>query len=128
MRFRSSLSVTRRGERNRFVWQTDRSVPLEAAQAMSSTPVPEVRSMVEAATRFVRGEIHFSYMVEPIEQCLWWAKVHGVHPTILALATEWQLLADRVWNEYGQHGPGVHLPVEEFRRSVAEDLGIAQNV
>ena len=92
---------------------------------MSLAPVPEIRAMVEVAKQFVAGEIHFSYMVGPAEQCLWWAKVHGAHPTILALAAEWQLLADRVWNEWGQHGPGVHLPVEEFRRRVAADLGMA---
>lgn len=90
---------------------------------MSLAPVPEVRAMVEVANRFVAGEVHFSYMVGPTEQCLWWAKVHGSHPAILALAAEWQLLADRVWNEYGQHGRA--LPVEEFRRRVAADLGVA---
>jgi hypothetical protein len=89
---------------------------------VSLAPVAEVRHMVDVARRFVAGEIHFSYMVGPTEQCLWWAKVHDAHPAIIALATEWQLLADRVWNEYGQHGQA--LPVEEFRRRVASDLGI----
>lgn len=88
---------------------------------MSLSPVPEVRAMVEMAKRFTAGEVHFSYMVGPTEQCLWWAKVHGIHPAIAALAMEWQLLADRVWNEYGQHGQP--WSVEEFRRRVAADLG-----
>ncbi len=79
--------------------------------------------MVEVAKRFVAGEVHFSYMVEATEQCLWWAKVHGAHPAIVTLAAEWQLLADRVWNEWGQHGPDVHLPVGEFRLRIAADLG-----
>ena len=92
---------------------------------MSLAPVPEVRAMVEVAKQFVAGAVHFSDMIGPTEQCLWWAKVHGAHPAILTLAAEWQLLADRVWNEWGQHGRGVHLSVEEFRRRVAADLGIA---
>jgi len=89
------------------------------------SPVPEVRSLVEVATRFVAGEIHFSYMVSPAELCEWWAKVHGAHPAIRALAADWSLLADRVWNEYGQHKHP--LSAEEFRRRVAADLGIAQD-
>jgi hypothetical protein len=78
--------------------------------------------MVEVAKRFVAGEVHFSHMVASTEQCRWWGKVHGVHPAILTLAAEWQLLADRVWNEYGQHERP--LPVDEFRRRVAADLGV----
>lgn len=92
---------------------------------MSLAPVPEVRDMVEVAKRFVAGEVHFSHMVAPTEACLLWAKVHGADPAIRALAAKWQLLADRVWNEYGQHGEA--LPVEEFRRVVAADLGIASD-
>lgn len=90
---------------------------------MSLAPVPEVRHMVEVAKHFVAGDVHFSDLIAPTGMCLLWCKVHGVHPAVSALATEWQLLADRVWNEYGQHGPS--LPVEEFRRRVAADLGIA---
>src|SRR5262245_25010554 len=89
---------------------------------MSLAPVPEVRDMVEVAKRFVAGEVHFSHMVAPTEACLLWARMHGADPAVLALAAEWQLLADRVWNEYGQHGQA--LPVEEFRRRVAADLGM----
>ena len=88
---------------------------------MSLVPVPEVRELVATAKQFVAGEVHFSHVVAPAERCAWWAKVHDVHPAILELAAEWGLLADRVWNEYGQHGPA--LPVEEFRRQVAWDLG-----
>jgi|688.fasta_scaffold118832_2 hypothetical protein len=95
---------------------------------VSLEPVPEVRVMVEAAKRFVSGEVHFSSLMEPTQVCLWWAKVHGAHPAIIALAAEWQLLVDRVWNEWGQHGPGVQLPVEEFRLRVAADLGLVQPV
>ncbi len=69
----------------------------------------------------------FSYVVGPTGRCLLWAKVHGVHPAIIALAAQWQLLADQVWNEWGQDGPGVHLPVEEFRRRISADLGIASD-
>ena len=79
--------------------------------------------MVDIARRFVAGEVHFSQVIGPAESCLLWAKVHGTHPAIRALSAEWGLLADRVWNEWGQHGHGVHLPVEDFRRRVAEDLG-----
>ena len=89
---------------------------------MSLAPIPEVREMVAVAQRFVAGEVHFSHVLGPAELCAFWAKVHGAHPAIQALAAEWGLLADRVWNEWGQHGRGVHLPVEEFRRRVAEDL------
>ena len=92
---------------------------------MSLAPVPEIRDMVEVAKRFVAGEVHFSHLVAPTEACLFWAKVHGADPAIQSLAAKWQLLADRVWNEYGQHGQA--LPVEEFRRVVAADLGIASD-
>ncbi len=90
---------------------------------MSLAPVPEVRKMVAVARRFVAGEVHFSQVLVPAELCAFWANVHGAHPAIRALAAEWAMLADRVWNEWGQHGPGVHLPVEDFRRRVAKDLG-----
>ena len=90
---------------------------------MSLAPIPEVREMVAVARRFVAGEVHFSHVLGPAESCSFWAKVHGAHPAIRALADEWGLLGDRVWNEWGQHGRGVHLPVEEFRCQVAEDLG-----
>jgi hypothetical protein len=93
---------------------------------MSLIPVPEVRIMVEAAKKFVAGESHFSSLVGPTEQCLWWARVHGALPAIVTLAKEWQELADRVWNECGQHRTS--LPVEEFRRRVAADLGMALDV
>ena len=89
---------------------------------MSLVPVPEIRAMVEAGQRFVAGEIHFSAMIGPAETCVWWARVHGVHPAIQTLAAHWLELADQVWNEHGQHPR--RLPVEEFRRRVAEDLGI----
>jgi hypothetical protein len=92
---------------------------------VSLAPVPEVREMVEVARRFVAGEVHFSFLVGPTEACLLWATIHGAHPAIDALAAEWQSRADRVWNEWRQHGPGVHPPVEEFRRRVAADLGLA---
>jgi hypothetical protein len=92
---------------------------------MSLAPVPEVRDMVEVAKRFVAGEVHFSHMVAPTQACLLWAKVHGTDPAIQELAAKWHLLADRVWNEFGQHG--LALPVEEFRRVVAADLGIASD-
>lgn len=78
--------------------------------------------MVTVAKQFVAGDSHFSCMVSPAEQCEWWAKVHGTHPAIRELAAEWGLLADRVWNEYGQHGQA--LSVEEFRGRVATDLGL----
>jgi hypothetical protein len=77
--------------------------------------------MVSTAKRFAAGEVHFSYMVQPTEACAWWAKVRGAHPAILALATEWGQLADKVWNEYGQHGRA--RPVEDYRRVVAEAMG-----
>jgi hypothetical protein len=87
---------------------------------MSLVPLPDVRAMVSVAKQFVAGDVHFSSMVKPTELCLFWGKVHGVHPAILALAQKWQLGADRVWNEYGQYAQS--LPVEEFRREVAADL------
>jgi hypothetical protein len=71
------------------------------AAVVSLVPVPEVREMVEVARRFVAVEVHYSWMVGPTAACRWWAKVHGSHPAIVALATEWQLLADRVWNKWG---------------------------
>lgn len=93
---------------------------------MSLVPVPEVRKMVTVAKQFVERELHFSHMVGPTEQCLWWAKVHGAHPAIIALAAEWHFLAGRVWNEHSiwnEHGQRLEaLPVEEFRRRVAADL------
>jgi hypothetical protein len=90
---------------------------------VSLIPVPEVRELVAVARRFVAAEVHFSHVLGPAESCVFWAKVHGAHPAIRALAAGWGLQADRVWNEWGQHGPGVHLSVEEFRRRVAEDVG-----
>lgn len=92
---------------------------------MSLAPVPEVRAMVGVARRFIAGEVHFAHLLGPAETCAFWAKVHGSHPAIRELAAEWSLLVDRVWNEWGQHGHGVHLPVEVFRRKVAQDLGEA---
>ena len=87
---------------------------------MSLIPVPEVREMVAVAKEYAAGKIHFSYMVGPTEHCVWWARVHGVHPAILALAKEWQLMADQVWNEWGQHAD--RLPEAEYRRRVTADL------
>lgn len=70
---------------------------------MSLVPVPELRELVTAAKAFVAGDVHFSNMVEPADRCAFWAKVHGLHPSIVQLAVEWNLLADRAWNEYGQY-------------------------
>jgi hypothetical protein len=88
---------------------------------MSLVPVPEVREMVAAVKQFVAGEIHFSFLVGPIERCAWWARVHGVHSAIQRLAADWLLLVDRTWNEYGQHSN--RLTVEQLRQLLAQDLG-----
>jgi hypothetical protein len=85
-------------------------------------PLPEVREMVEAAKRYIAGEIHFSYLVRPTEQCEWWSRVYGAHPAIRQLARDWQLWVDQVWNEGGQHS--VNLPESELRRRIAADLGL----
>ena len=85
-------------------------------------PLPEVREMVEAAARYVGGEIHFSYLVGPTERCVWWSRVYGAHPAIQKLARDWQLWVDQVWNEWGQHP--VKLPESELRRRIASDLGV----
>lgn len=86
-------------------------------------PVPEMRRLVEVARAVVAGELHFSHLVGPTAECMLWTKIHGSHPAIRKLVAEWELLADQVWNDYGQHGPG--LPVETLRRRLATDLGIA---
>ncbi|MFT3765664.1 MAG: hypothetical protein QM820_09130 [Minicystis sp.] len=88
-----------------------------------TSPLPEVREMVAAAKRYVAGEIHFSYLVDPIERCDFWARVYGVHPAIRQLAAEWKVLVDRTWNEWGQHP--VKLSEAELRRRIAADLGFA---
>ena len=85
-------------------------------------PLPEVREMVEAARRYVAGEVHFSYLVGPTERCDLWAKVYGVHPAIRRLAADWKTWVDQTWNEWGQHP--VALPVTELRRRIAADLGV----
>jgi hypothetical protein len=87
---------------------------------VSLIPTPEVRRMVDVAKLFVAGEVHFSALIGPAESCFWWARVHGAHPSIIELARRWMLLADQVWNEYGQHE--IALPVEVFRQRLAEDL------
>ena len=87
----------------------------------SSAPVPEVRAMVTAAKQFVAGEIHFSFLVKPIEECEWWSRVHDKGSRIHQLAAEWQLLIDRTWNEYAQHADP--LTVNELRARIADDLG-----
>lgn len=69
----------------------------------STSRVPEFREMVAAAEQFVAGELHFSFLVSPIERCVDWAKVHDRNSQVYKLATEWQLLVDRTWNEFGQH-------------------------
>jgi hypothetical protein len=86
-------------------------------------PLPELRAMVAAANRYLRGEIHFSALVGPTEQCEIWARVYGVHPAIRELAAEWQMLVDQTWNEWGQHP--VKLPEAELRRRIAGDLGVS---
>lgn len=88
---------------------------------MPLAPIPAVRNRVEVAKRFVAGEVHFSHMVAPTEACLLWAKVHGADPAIQALAPRWQLLADRAWNEFGQHGTA--LSVEDSEPSSALGCG-----
>jgi hypothetical protein len=84
--------------------------------------LPEVREMVEAAKRYVVGEIHYSFLIGPTERCEWWARVYGVHPAIRQLAKDWQLWVDQAWNEWGQYP--LQLPESELRRRIAEDLGL----
>ena len=90
---------------------------------MSLVPVPELRVMIATAKQFVANEVHFSFLVGPARECAWWAKVHGLHPAIQQLATDWQLGADLTWNEYWQHA--IPITVDEFRSRVAADLGEA---
>jgi hypothetical protein len=80
--------------------------------------------MFAAAVRYVNGEIHFSYLVGPTSNCVFWAKVYGLHPAIQHLASDWSLWADQVWNEWGQHAES--LPETELRRRIAADLGIRE--
>jgi hypothetical protein len=77
--------------------------------------------MVQAAREFVDGQIHFSALVHPIETCEWWSRVHDKDSAIHKLATEWQLLVDRTWNEFAQHDDP--LTVDELRSRIADDLG-----
>lgn len=85
-------------------------------------PLPEVREMVETAKRYVRGEIHFSFLVGPTERCEFWARVYGVHPAIRQLAKDWMLWVDQTWNEWGQHP--IKMSEAELRQRIAADLGI----
>ena len=89
---------------------------------MSLAPVPEIHELVAVAKSFVLGEKHFSEIVGPAQQCMWWCPVHNCHPEIQQLVADWYLMADRVWNEYGQHSNP--MTVDEFRDQVARDLGL----
>jgi len=93
----------------------------EGARLTMTLPIPEVREMVEAATRYLAGEIHFSDLVGPTERCEWWSRVYGAHPAIRRLAKDWQTWVDQVWNEWHQHRDS--LPEPELRRRIAMDLG-----
>ena len=88
---------------------------------MSLVPIPELCVMVDIARQFVAGNVHFSYVETAADRCALWAKVHGAHPAIQALAAEWATLADRVWSK--QAPPSQALTLEEFLHRVAEDLG-----
>lgn len=48
----------------------------------TNVPVPEVRTMVDAAKQFVAGEIHFSALEQPITNCEWWARVNDADSAI----------------------------------------------
>lgn len=84
--------------------------------------IPEVREMVQSAKQFVAGELHFSYLVGPIERCEFWSRVNGVNSPINALAKRWSLLVDRTWNEYGQHID--RLSVSQLRDEIERDLDL----
>jgi hypothetical protein len=88
---------------------------------MSTVPVPEFRKLVAVAKQFVAGEIHFCFLVGPLSDCRLWCKVHGSHHAIQLLVAEWELGVDRVWNEYRTYPET--LPVEDYRRQLAADLG-----
>ena len=83
-------------------------------------PLPEVREMVAAAVRYLAGEIHFSCLAGPTQDCRFWARVYGLHPGIQCLASDWTLWVDQVWNEYGQYEKA--MPESELRRRIAAGL------
>lgn len=87
---------------------------------MNVPPVPECRDMVAAACAFVEGEIHFSALIEPIQNCQIWARVHNSDAAILKLTSDWLFMVDQTWNEFGQHDEA--MSVEQLRSRIAADL------
>ena len=85
---------------------------------------PELSEMIHTATRYLAGELHFSYLAGAADKLQVAAKSFAAHRAILRLADEWVLMTDRCWNEYDQHS--VPITEKELRDWVREQLGEIQ--
>jgi len=88
-------------------------------QAMTAE-IPEMRSMIEAARRYLLGECTIQELNGHASECSTVARLFGAHPAIKKTADEWVAMIYRRWNEWGD----VKQPLSEeaFRAWLQEQL------
>ena len=87
-------------------------------------PFPEIAELIEVAKRFVAGEVHFSKLASLAGDLEFKTRAYSAHPSINKWAKEWALMADRCWNEYGQHDDPI--TETELRDWVREQLAVLE--
>ena len=78
--------------------------------------------MIMTAHAYVRGEVHFSYLLAEVEECGTWGKVHNVHPKILELCEQWREIGGHVWPCMSQKE---RWPESRLYEQVRADLGLS---
>jgi hypothetical protein len=78
--------------------------------------------MVEIASRFVDGDVHFSYLAVQATLCYQVSTQHHLHPAMQCLIKDWYRWSIQVWPEWSAAFVEV-ISIEEYRHRIASDLG-----
>ncbi len=82
--------------------------------------IPEVKEMVECAKKFLDDETNIHELHGHAQQCKTAAKLFANSDVITELASEWVVMSNRYWNEWGtEENP---LTQEEFKAWLREQI------
>lgn len=85
--------------------------------------IPEFRELIEIAQKYLKGEIHFSFVCTKTGDFLFYAKQLS-DPRIREIAEEWNYKALQVWDELGSLKESERITEAQYRAWIKEQLSV----